>query len=82
MVFTVLQTTANARITEQESCSNLTMSIRKASPCTVCYVESIQIVSVSPQVSENKVTYTNVLTYSLGPGLYPITEPVECVYDV
>lgn len=34
------------------------------------------------QVSENKVTYTNVLTYSLDAGLYPITELVECVYDV
>lgn len=34
------------------------------------------------QVSENKVTYSNVLTYNLEAGLYPITEPVECIYDV
>ncbi|KAB5522375.1 hypothetical protein PHYPO_G00158830 [Pangasianodon hypophthalmus] len=33
-------------------------------------------------VSEDKVTYINVLTYSLDAGLSPITEPVECVYDV
>ncbi|XP_060719164.1 uncharacterized protein LOC132841022 [Tachysurus vachellii] len=32
-------------------------------------------------VSEGKVTYTNVLTYSLDAGLSPITELVECVYD-
>ncbi|KAG7314791.1 hypothetical protein KOW79_022094 [Hemibagrus wyckioides] len=33
-------------------------------------------------VSEGKVTYTNVLTYSLDAGLSPITELVECVYDL
>ncbi|KAK3527195.1 hypothetical protein QTP86_014615, partial [Hemibagrus guttatus] len=33
-------------------------------------------------VNEGKVTYTNVLTYSLDAGLSPITELVECVYDL
>ncbi|KAF4072953.1 hypothetical protein AMELA_G00253340 [Ameiurus melas] len=33
-------------------------------------------------VSEDKVMYTNLLTYSLDAGLPPITELVACVYDV
>ncbi|KAF7688572.1 zona pellucida sperm-binding protein 3-like [Silurus meridionalis] len=32
-------------------------------------------------VSEDRVTYTNLLTYNLHASLPLITEPVECVYD-
>lgn len=45
-------------------------------------ITDCQIVTGSFQVSEDKVMYTNLLTYNLDAGLPPITELVACVYDL